>query len=340
MSAIPFATPYAVARRDALNLFRSMIGPSEDPPGSNRTWYGKRYGWDGVYYCVQAIWSILDATGSDAGIKKTASTGDLYNWGVARGRRRTKPESGDIVIVTKNGVTKHVDMVESYKDGKLICIGANTSNGFGSTDNGGGTYRNDRTAWLKKGLGSKNGWAIRAFIRPFYGLNQNGIRAIQKKAGITVDGKIGPNTINAVKVLQRQHGLKADGFPGPTTMTAIFGGSSIPNPSPSKKAPAFPLPKGFYYGSPSGPVQSVSGRTRNSRVPSDVVKDSNGRYYSKGLKLAQQELKRRGWDITADGRWGDETDRVVLQFKKNKKGWNDSDLGPETWKLIFELPVT
>lgn len=103
--------------------------------------------------------------------------------------------------------------------------------------------------------------------------------------------------------------------------------------------PPFPLPSGMYYGPASGPIESVSGRGRNDRVPDDVVHGPTG-WHSIGLQLAQQRLRDRGWTITADGRWGPETDSAVLRFKRRKRGWQDSRLGPETWALLWSEPVT
>lgn len=109
----------------------------------------------------------------------------------------------------------------------------------------------------------------------------------------------------------------------------------------SLKAPAFPLPAGYYYGPPSGPVQSVSGRGRNSRVPNDVIQ-VNGRWCSKGLAVWQARMQARGWNIGkdgADGRYGNDTARVVKQFQKNKGLKVDGKIGPATWAAAFELPV-
>ena len=103
------------------------------------------------------------------------------------------------------------------------------------------------------------------------------------------------------------------------------------------KAPAFPLPAGYY----SGPVQSVSGRGRNSRVPGDVIQ-VNGRWRSKGLAVWQARMQARGWNIGkdgADGRYGNDTERVVRQFQKNKGLAVDGKIGPATWRAAFELPV-
>lgn len=116
---------------------------------------------------------------------------------------------------------------------------------------------------------------------------------------------------------------------------------SRPAPAPSA-APAFPLPAGFYYGPADGPVESVSGRGPNDRVGGDVLRGPGGRWYSKGLRTAQQRLKDRGWTITVDGRWGDETADVLAEFKHRKRpDWarGDSRLGPETWALLWSEPV-
>lgn len=107
------------------------------------------------------------------------------------------------------------------------------------------------------------------------------------------------------------------------------------------KAPAFPLPAGFYYGPPSGPRQSVSGRTKNSRVPGDVIQ-VNGRWRSKGLAVWQARMQARGWNIGkngADGRYGNDTARVVKQFQKNKGLAVDGKIGKATWAAAWSLPV-
>lgn len=107
------------------------------------------------------------------------------------------------------------------------------------------------------------------------------------------------------------------------------------------KAPPFPLPAGYYYGPPSGPRQSVSGRTRNSRVPGDVIL-VNGRWRSKGLAVYQARMQARGWGIGADGadgRYGNDTERVVRQFQKNKGLKVTGHVDKATWDAAWSLPV-
>lgn len=119
-----------------------------------------------------------------------------------------------------------------------------------------------------------------------------------------------------------------------------------PAPKPAAKpacvkAPAFPLPAGYYYGPPSGPRQSVSGRTRNSRVPGDVIL-VKGRWRSKGLAVYQARMQARGWGIGedgADGRYGRDTERVVRQFQKNKGLKVTGHVDKATWDAAWTLPV-
>ena len=146
--------------------------------------------------------------------------------------------------------------------------------------------------------------------------------------------------------LVRSGGLEPGG-----TVSVPSGGASVPAPKPASKpkpsaskAPAFPLPrrKGglYYYGPPSGPKTSVSGRTRNSGAPGDVVLQA-GRWYSKGLKMWQQRMKDRGWSGigAVDGRFGPATEKVVRQFQKSKGLGVDGKIGPGTWAAAWTEPV-
>lgn len=163
-----------------------------------------------------------------------------------------------------------------------------------------------------------------------------------------VDGSYKADTVKAVKEFQKKYKLAIDGVAGPKTLNKINElvkpskpSTSVSKPSttkPKSKAPAYPLPKGFVYGNEKGPVTQVSGRTSNSKTK-DVVKDSKGKYYSKGLKQWQAQMKKRGWNIEVDGRYGPNTEKVATQFKKNKKLGNDGRIGPVTWAATWDLPV-
>lgn len=89
-------------------------------------------------------------------------------------------------------------------------------------------------------------------------------------------------------------------------------------------APAYPLPRGWYFGWLSGPKESVSG------------------YYGHRADLQrwQQRMKDRGWVITADGLYGAQTEQVAHDFQVEKGLGVDGLIGRETWGAAWTQPVT
>lgn len=90
------------------------------------------------------------------------------------------------------------------------------------------------------------------------------------------------------------------------------------------KYPPFPLPKGHWFGTP---------RTN--------PRNHSGFYWAadrKGIREAQEQLRKRGWTIFVDGYFGPKTASVVKKFQRNKGLRVDGLLGPETWKALWLLP--
>lgn len=207
------------------------------------------------------------------------------------------------------------------------------------------------------------------------GNRQNGAngKSTSNRAGMSVqvlvgdNEKLSPGHIEAmwlaITVLEKWHpGITGRQYghshwvstrcPGPYVRAEIPLRGKAPSPAPSKpapkpsRAPAFPLPreKGrlFYYGDPSGPITSVSGRGRNSAVPGDVAKVA-GRWRSKGLAQFQARLIERGWNELRkdgpDGRFGKTTEKVVRQFQSVMGLKVDGKIGPATWAAAWEVPV-
>lgn len=110
-----------------------------------------------------------------------------------------------------------------------------------------------------------------------------------------------------------------------------------PAPKPVVKPPEFPLPKGFYYGPRSGPMQSVSGMAYNQHAKNDVVKSRNGVYYSRGLQAWQQQMRNRGWSIMITGKYDEQTQTVARKFQRVAKLTVDSLIGPATWRAAWEV---
>lgn len=90
------------------------------------------------------------------------------------------------------------------------------------------------------------------------------------------------------------------------------------------QAPAFPLPKGYYFGPRSGPKQSVSG------------------YFGYGPALAQfqEKMRSRGWKINVTGRYDDQSAKVIEAFQTEKKLKVDKHVGPQTWAAAWNAPVS
>lgn len=144
---------------------------------------------------------------------------------------------------------------------------------------------------------------------------------IQSLVGAAVDNVYGPETTEKVAAWQTAHGLVPDGVFGPKSEAVAWPKTA---PKQGVPAPAFPLPKGWYFGPESGPKQSVSG--------------FHGR--GKGLETWQQRMHERGWKITPDGLYGEQTARIAHAFQVEKNLTVDSLIGPQTWSAAWTEPVT
>lgn len=89
-------------------------------------------------------------------------------------------------------------------------------------------------------------------------------------------------------------------------------------------APAYPLPSGYYFGPKEGPAQSVSGFYS----------------YRESLRKWQQRMADRGWRITVDGLYGDNTRFIALEFQREKGLTADGLIGPATWSAAWTAPIT
>lgn len=156
------------------------------------------------------------------------------------------------------------------------------------------------------------------------------------KIGYNVDrdGLFGPGTEKAVKALQKKAGIDRDGLAGKDTIKAAKAAKVVRQlpkkakkkpPRKSQKAPKFPLPRGHWYGVESSNKKNHSGYYAGDR---------------KGIRTFQTQLKKRGWSIGVDGRFGPATKKIVRQFQAEKGMAVDGLVGAKTWKAIWESPVT
>lgn len=91
------------------------------------------------------------------------------------------------------------------------------------------------------------------------------------------------------------------------------------------KPPAFPLPKGYYYGPRNGPARSVSGKVASKAVGKDIS-TVGGRAHSVGLARWQKAV-----GIGADGIYGPKTAAAAKKLQKAHGLKTDGLIGARTW---------
>lgn len=119
-----------------LNMARSQLGVSEDPPYSNRNKYTAWYGLVGPWCDIFQSW-CAEASGNAAAVGKFAYTPSHEAWFRSQGREVSirSAQPGDILFFNFIGRTSHVGIVEANRGDGLVTIEGNT-NGSGSRDGG------------------------------------------------------------------------------------------------------------------------------------------------------------------------------------------------------------
>lgn len=125
------------------------------------------------------------------------------------------------------------------------------------------------------------------------------------------------------------HSDPGDGFPINEVLS--WAGGSVSTAPPTQPpstgtAPNFPYPQDHYLGKPSSDPRCHSGYYGNP---------DNG-----NVKKWQQQMAHRGWSITSDGYYGDQSTTVCSQFQAEKGLSVDGLCGPQTWKTAWTSPIT
>jgi hypothetical protein len=119
----------------------------------------------------------------------------------------------------------------------------------------------------------------------------------------------------------------------PMISAQVAGDARVPAPAkppaapvqPAAKPPAFPLPAGHYF----GPTSSDN-RCHSGFRPADRP----------GVLTWQAQMKRRGWTISADGRFGAQSSDVAAAFQREKHLDADGLVGAKTWAASWTAKVT
>lgn len=160
------------------------------------------------------------------------------------------------------------------------------------------------------------------------------------------DGYFGPDTVAATKKYQESVGVTADGLVGPDTLNADGTKPSKPTaPAKKKFTPSrtygFPYEPHGYIGPRDGPDHSHSGIGGRK---------TNGVYDRTHNKRFVNVLIERGWDARKggdylskygnDGKYGAELEALIRAFQRDQGLDVDGLAGKSTWTAAFRNPVT
>lgn len=213
---------------------RKWLGTVENPPKSNRTPIGVKFGWNGVAWCAETVWVVL--TDSGFKIPKNASAQGLCDQLVKMGWKVvpvSQAAPGDVVGYdwpTEPGKINHVGIVEARRSNStLIAIEGNTA----VSPSNDGVARKIRSfscvsRVVRPPYGSSTSApkvSVTTSTKPTLkkGSTGNAVKRVQRilDHGLKVDGVFGSKTRAAVLAFQRRHGLVADGIVGVRTWKAF-----------------------------------------------------------------------------------------------------------------------
>lgn len=105
--------------------------------------------------------------------------------------------------------------------------------------------------------------------------------------------------------------------------------------------PDFPLlrtPGNLCYYGGDDKQTAVSGKMPNSLVPGEIV-GTGSKSGAQGLKAWQAQMVKRGYSLTVDGRYGDNTENAAKNLQRLAGFTQDGAIGPHTWFAAWLLPV-
>lgn len=152
----------------------------------------------------------------------------------------------------------------------------------------------------------------------------------------SADGDFGDKTEAAVRAFQSRNGLTVDGKVGKNTLSKLFSDSA------KKAATATPTPTTKPTNTPK-PTATPTPKPTNTPKPTATPRVESLTYYLKlgssgtKVKTLQTRLIQLGWLTgTADGSYGSATEYAVKAFQARYSSlWTDGIAGPDTLKILY-----
>lgn len=310
-----------MSRAKIIEIAHSQLGVSENPPNSNRTIYGKWYGFDGYAWCAMFVSWVFDQAGhplghidDDKGYRDCNSA--YWKWKASK-ELTNDPEIGDIVLFDWEGDGKcnHTGIFHEWADANKKTFWSYEGNTSTSDDSNGGKVmcRKRYVTMVKAFVKPKVLAGENIVVLPMEDILRKGsagadVAKLQKQLydlsyKITVDGDFGKETERIVKQFQKENKLQVTG----------------------EVTPAL---QGFI-------------ETKLTKPPATPEKIITGSFLRKGnsgqaVVLLQKALNKAGAKpkLEEDGVFGDDTLKVVKDYQKKNKLKVDGIAGPQTMEKL------
>lgn len=309
-----------MSRKKIIEVAESQLGVTENPPNSNKTIYGKWYGFDGYAWCAMFVSWVYHHAGhplgkidDDKGYRDCNSA--YWKWR-SSGELTQSPELGDIVLFDweGDGRCNHTGIFHEWADANKKTFWSYEGNTSVSDDSNGGIVMR-----RKRNLNS-----VKSFVKPkvlagnetvivneiVYRKGSIGaeVARFQKQLfdlgyKITVDGEFGSETEKVVKQFQKDYNLKMDGLVS-QALLGFFESKLVKPPVSEEKL-----------------------------ITGSFLKKGNS---GKMVVLLQSALNKAGIKpkLSEDGVFGDLTVQAVKKFQKSKGLKIDGVAGPATLKVL------
>jgi peptidoglycan hydrolase-like protein with peptidoglycan-binding domain len=103
--------------------------------------------------------------------------------------------------------------------------------------------------------------------------------------------------------------------------------------------PGFPIDRvvNMARGAKPGPAPKPPPAGKAPPFPGTLLKNY---IEGHGTQVWQTQMRKRGWKLTADGKYGNESEKVCRQFQAEKGLGVDGIVGPATWNAAWTAPIS